>query len=260
LLSLYRLGRQGYLRLLLALRPSPQLLAGVRQLRYLARRDAEALARHREARTRLELERDELRDERQALEEWAASEAARGRALAQARRRQATLLARAAVERRDLARRASTLADKERKLAALVDFLYGRSSDELGGQPIQQFRGALDWPVRGRVVAGFGPRLDPRYRTRVPHNGVDLAVAPGAAVRAVYPGKVLFAAPFEGYGPTVVVHHPGRVFSLCAGLAELRARSGDMVSLGMVMGIAGETLYFEIRAENRPEDPLLWLR
>ena len=47
-----------------------------------------------------------------------------------------------------------------------------------------------------RVTAGFGPRLDPRYGTRVPHHGIDLETSPGADVVAVYPGRVVYAAPF----------------------------------------------------------------
>ncbi len=122
------------------------------------------------------------------------------------------------------------------------------------------FRGVLDWPVKGKVTERFGPRLDPRYRTQVPHNGVDLATAPGADVHVVFPGKVLFAAPFEGYGPTVVVVHPGRVFTLYAGLQEIRVAKEGMVSLGDVVGLASDKLYFEIRVENHPDDPLSWLR
>ena len=82
----------------------------------------------------------------------------------------------------------------------------------------------------------------------------------GAEVRVVFPGKVLFAAPFQGYGLTAVVHHPGRVFSLYAGLEELKVGAEDVLSLGQVIGIAKDTLYFEIREENRPVDPAQWLR
>jgi septal ring factor EnvC (AmiA/AmiB activator) len=130
----------------------------------------------------------------------------------------------------------------------------------LDGTPLQEFRGVLDWPVAGEVVGGFGPRRDPRYRTEVPHNGVELTTRPGSAVRAIYPGKVLFADALEGYGPTVVVHHAGRVFSLYAGLASLGVGKDDMLSLGQPVGAAAERLYFEIRVDNRPENPLDWLR
>ena len=176
-----------------------------------------------------------------------------------ARQRKAGLLARLQRERSDLASRAVELADRERKLAVFVDLLYGRSQASLAGTPMQQLRGVLDWPAQGRVTARFGPRLDPRYHTQVPHNGIDLATVAGSEVKVVYPGKVLFAAPFEGYGLTAVVHHPGRVLTLYAGLSELRKTKDDMVSLGDTVGLASDRLYFEIRVENHPDDPLSWL-
>jgi septal ring factor EnvC (AmiA/AmiB activator) len=58
----------------------------------------------------------------------------------------------------------------------------------------------------------------------------------------------------------VIVQHPGRAFTLYAGLGETAVGQGAVLSLGESLGVAGEQLYFEIRIQNRPEDPLLWLR
>jgi|GEM_PF-356563 len=259
LTGLYRLGRQGYLRLFLLLRPDASLLPSIRLMRYLVRRDREAVDSYQQAKQRLARRRDELAAERQERDRWLGWEQTRRRELVAARQRKAALLARVERERRVLAGRAVELADRERKLAAFLDLLYGRSSTELAGAPMQQFRGILDWPVAGKVIERFGPRLDPRYHTQVPHNGIDLETTPGAEVKAVYPGKVLFAAPFEGYGLTVVVHHPGRILTLYAGLAELKKAKDDMVSLAEIVGLASDRLYFEIRVENHPEDPVSWL-
>lgn len=260
LAGLYGLGRQGYLRLLLAVEPGTDLLAAVRQMRYLARRDAEAIDRYQVMRAAQSRVRDDLEARRREVEEWRRSEEARRQELLGLRRRHATLLARVEAERESLAGRASELEDKERKLSAFLDLLYGRAGSPLTGTPMQEFRGVLDWPAQGEVTVGFGPRRDPRYRTEVPHNGIELAVEEGAEVRVIYPGKVLFAAPFQGYGPTVVVHHAGRIFSLYAGLASLGVEPEDMVTLGQVLGTASPRLYFEIRVENLPQDPLDWLR
>ncbi len=71
---------------------------------------------------------------------------------------------------------------------------------------------------------------------------------------------MVFAAPFQGFGLTAVVHHPDRVFTLYAGLRQLHVAQEDVLSLGSVVGLAGETLYFEIRVHNRPQDPMTWLR
>ncbi|HEY7216525.1 MAG TPA: peptidoglycan DD-metalloendopeptidase family protein [Thermoanaerobaculia bacterium] len=260
LTALYRLGRQGYLRLFLSLKPDRRLLPSIRLMRYLAHRDRAAVERYQRAKDDLAGERERLLARRQEAETWIRNESARRQQLMAARQRKAALLAKVEGERRALATRSTELADREHRLANFLDFLYGRATSDPAGTPMQQFRGVLDWPAEGRVTSGFGSILDPRYRTRVPHNGVDLAVAPGAEVKAVFPGKVLFAAPFQGYGNTVIVQHPGRIFTLYAGLAAMRVGPEDMVSLGDAVGLAAEKLYFEIRVENRPEDPLVWLR
>ncbi len=257
---LYRLGRSGYLRLVVSITTRDDFLPVLRTVRFLALRTARLRQDTLDTAGRLADQREALTRERADLDAWVEREASRSGELERIRRRQQYLLTRAGRERSELAARAGVLADKERKLARLLDALYGRSGEPLGGTPITEFRGALDWPARGAVVTRFGPRLDPRYGTRLPHNGVDIALASGAEVRAVFPGKVLFAAPFAGYGPTAVVHHPGRVFTLYAGLAALRVGEGDVLSLGQVIGTAAGDLYFEIREENRPQDPLSWLR
>lgn len=267
--GLYRLGSQGYLRMLLSLEAEGrggdgggQVLQGIRILRYLARRDARAVERYTAARRRLEEEQERLLARRQDVERWVAEEAARRQRLAAARRRQAALLERVEAEERRLAERSEELADKARRLEELLDLLAGQGAAGGGpaGTPVQRFRGVLDRPVAGEVSVPFGPRLDPRYRTRVPHNGLTFATAPGSEVRAVYAGEVLYAAPFQGYGPTVVVHHPGRVFTLYAGLATLAVERGETIDLGATLGTADADVYFEVRVDKQPEDPLLWLR
>jgi septal ring factor EnvC (AmiA/AmiB activator) len=261
LAGLYRLGRAGYLRLLLALAPGQEVLPAMRQLRYLARRDGELMQSFHETRARLAVEQKTLDGERARLEGWVRQEEERRHTLATVRARQADLLARAERERRSLETRSGALADRAQKLSNLLAFLYGRTAgNDPSGAAIQGFRGVLDWPAPGRVTVPFGPRLDPRYGTRVPHHGVDLATPAGADVRSIFPGTVVFAAPFQGYGPTAIVQHAGRAFTLYAGLGQLRVGQGDVLSLGQVVGTAGDSLYFEIRIDNRPEDPRLWLR
>jgi septal ring factor EnvC (AmiA/AmiB activator) len=261
LAGLYRLGRAGYLRLLLALAPGQEVLPAMRQLRYLARRDGELVRTFHATRSRLGEEQAVLARERGRLEGWVRQEEQRRASLATVQARQSALLERAERERKRLEDKSGALAERAQKLSNLLAFLYGQSgANGPSGTPIQRFRGVLDWPAAGRVTAPFGPRLDPRYGTRVPHHGVDIATARGAEVRTVFAGTVVFAAPFQGYGPTVIVQHAGRAFTLYAGLAEARAGQGSVLSLGQVVGTAGDSLYFEIRIDNKPEDPRLWLR
>ncbi len=258
--GLYRLGRLGYLRLLTSLEPGSDPLEAIRTLRYLARRDAKAIDGFVATRDGLALEQRLQATEQEEVARWAAQEEARRQELAVVRSRQASLLGTLQAEQRRLVAEAARLADKERKLSSLLENLSGDAPSELAGTPIQQYKGVLDWPVEGEVLVEFGPVLDPRYRTQLPHNGIDVGFAGDREVRAVYPGEVLFAGPFEGYGSMVVVLHPGRVFSIYTGLATVKVAKGDVLSLESVVGAAADRLYFELRVDNRPQDPLDWLR
>lgn len=260
LTGLYRMGRHGYLRMLLSLAPGEALLPAVRALRYLAQRDAAAVASFEEFAAKLAVENRELDAERQVARGWFERENDRRNQLIALERRKSQMLAGTRRESEQIASAAFELGERARKLSSLLDALYGRSDPGLEGLPIRDFRGLLDWPVAGRVTAEFGPRVDPRYGTRVPHNGLDFETVPGSEVRAVFPGKVLFAAPFEGLGQMVVVQHAGRVFTLYAGLSELRVRKDDVLLLHSIVGRAGNTLYFEIRVDKNPENPRAWLR
>jgi len=258
--ALYRIGRQGYLRLILSIRAEEDLLPGLRHLRFLATRDASLLGRFMDTRSRLEAERAEILARRQEVEAWVEQESVRLTQLSRLERQQTTIMARLEREGNAISAQTERLRQKEIKLANFLDFLYGRAGTPLTGASMSRFQGVLDWPVQGTVKIGFGARLDSRYKTKVPHNGLDIATRPGSEARVVFPGKVLFAAPFQGYGLTAVVNHPGRFFTLYAGLQRLHVQQGDMVSLGAVVGRTGEHLYFELRVENQPVDPNEWLR
>ncbi|MEL7059189.1 MAG: peptidoglycan DD-metalloendopeptidase family protein [Acidobacteriota bacterium] len=259
LVGLYRLGGHGYLRFVLALEADDDLLPVLRQLRYLVRRDRRAIDRWQVLGERLEGERAALAARRAEADAWRGREQVRRDELAAAESRRREVLERVGRERRRLAAETEALEAKARKLSRFVAALGGASEDLLG-EPLDEFRGVLDWPADGEVAIGFGPRRERRYRTEVPHNGLTLTTDPGSRVRAVFPGEVRFAADFEGYGPTVIVQHAGRAFTLYAGLALLNVEKGEVISLGDVVGAASDSLYFEIRVRNEPRDPRAWLR
>src|SRR5205807_501323 len=110
LAGLYRLGRAGYLRLLLALAPGEEVLPAMRQLRYLARRDSELLSRYHDTRARLDVEQAALAGERHRLDGWVRQEEQRAAKLESLRAQQAALLARVQGEKKTLESRSGALA------------------------------------------------------------------------------------------------------------------------------------------------------
>ena len=258
--TLYRLGGTGIWRSLLTASTAGGSLEARRALRYLSWRQATRVEEYRRDRLALSERRAERREGLDRAAELEASEARRLARLDTLRRQQTQVVAALEREAAELERQAAGLAARQERLTQLLSFLSGQRLDSRGETPIQRFKGVLDWPLSGRVVQGFGPRLDPRYRTKVPHNGISLAPDGESEVRAIFPGVVVFAEDFEGFGVTVVVHHAGRVFTLYSGLASARVVAEDVISSGQVVGRAADRLYFEVRVEDRPEDPLEWLR
>ena len=229
-------------------------------LRLLARGAAFWVDQYLVAREELTRERELLIVHKLEVETTTARENERLRRLDRTRTLQRRALEVIRARREGVAERASQLIDKEEKISLLLTILAGREISPPDGIAIQSFEGALDWPIRGRILQGFGLRSEARYRTKIPHNGIEIATTRHSDVRVVFPGVVVFSSPFEDFGLTVVVHHPDRVFSLYAGLEAVMVAKGDVVSFSEVLGAARDSVYFEIRVENRPQDPLTWLR
>jgi septal ring factor EnvC (AmiA/AmiB activator) len=258
--GLYRMGGRGPVRLLASLRVTDDLLAALRGLRYLVRRDVDLRRALNVTKTELAGQLRALQFQRREVEILVDTEAARLEHRQRLRRRRASLLAEVERQEQSLAGEYGSWADRQVKLADLMRQVASRGGDSLAGRRIQDYRGVLDRPIVGSIVRAFGPRRDPRYRTLVPHNGLQFAGLAEESVRVVFPGRVVYARALEGYGETVIVLHAGRVFTLYAGLEAIRVGADELLSLGQVIGFADAGLYFEIREENRPVDPAEWIR
>lgn len=132
--------------------------------------------------------------------------------------------------------------------------------------PPETLRGRLPPPARGRVLAGFGER-DPRYELKKFQRGIVLRVAENAPVQAVAGGRAVHAGPFRGYQELVVLDHGRGLFTVYGHLEGLQVEQGQWVDGGARLGNAtyqpvdeAYNLYFELRHDGEPRDPLDWLR
>lgn len=164
--------------------------------------------------------------------------------------------------------RIAALEEKAKRLERLVDLLSKQRAGFVAGADIRAVQGALAWPVQGRVVERFGKQRDAKFSTVTMNNGLKIAAPAGTEVHAIFPGTVLFSQWFKGYGNLVILDHGNRVFSLYGNLKSPVVAAGDRVNAGQTIAGVGESdeaqlsglLYFEIRQDNRPEDPQKWLR
>ncbi len=128
-------------------------------------------------------------------------------------------------------------------------------------------RGKYDWPVSGEILSFFGKQKDKTFNEVVDNSGVQIKAPMGTPFHAVADGLVRYADWFKGYGKLVILDHGQGYYSLYAQASELNISEGQNVVAGQVIGTVGDTgslygssLYFEIRKNGVPQDPLRWLQ
>lgn len=127
-------------------------------------------------------------------------------------------------------------------------------------------KGKLPWPADGPVVSRFGKHYHPVYKNLElpPNNGVDIALAKGDHVKAVFDGVVSQVLVMPGYNQCVLVQH-GNYFTLYCKMKNIAVKAGDKVKTGQLIGdidtINGQTqLHFEVWKGKDPQNPETWLR
>jgi len=124
-------------------------------------------------------------------------------------------------------------------------------------------KGQLPWPVAGALRRKYGtPRGSGNLRW-----GGDWFEAPHhTKVSAVAPGQIIFADWLRGFGLMVIVDHGEGFMSLYGHNATLLKETGDWVDSAEIIAHVGDSggradtgLYFELRRDGRPVDPVVWL-
>ncbi len=261
LVEIYKLGKARYARLLLATPDLRRIGQASRTVAALAKLDRERIAQHQRTLEELTSTRASLVErKRQADAARAAAEKAQ---LGAVRAAQAhNDLIKDIDTRRDLnAQLAAELQIAQQKLQAALRDPAGAAPDT--SLPIRPFRGDLAWPVTGQLRRRFA---GPAGAAGAASNGIEIGAAEGAAVSAVHDGVVAFAGSFAGFGNLVILDHGSQAFTLYGDLLDVAVTKGARIDRGQPVGTAGPLpaggtgVYFELRVDGRPVDPLQWLK
>ena len=122
--------------------------------------------------------------------------------------------------------------------------------------------GKMRWPVRGRVVSGFGQGGGTASR-----DGIDISVPEGTSVKAAENGVVIYAGNgLKEFGNTVLVRHDNGLVTVYGHASEINVARGEKVKRGQEIaksGMSGSTdtpkLHFEVRKDSAPVDPSKFL-
>ena len=135
--------------------------------------------------------------------------------------------------------------------------------DRFDGSPFEKLKGKLAFPVKGDIINRFGA---PHSDSSVLWKGVFVRASGGQAVKAIAAGRVVFADWLRGFGNLLIIDHGKGYMSLYANNETLYKQVGDTLRGGDTIASVGNSggneesgLYFELRLESKPLDPLKWL-
>lgn len=126
--------------------------------------------------------------------------------------------------------------------------------------------GKLAWPLPGSIISSFGKKKSAHFNTYTMNNGIEIKPVFSDEIKAVGGGEIIFCDYFKGYGNLLIIQHAGNFHTLYGHCDRFEKKLGERVQAGEVIALAGnsgslfgKSLYFEIRQNLKPLDPLLWL-
>lgn len=251
---------------------------------YIGRARAELIRQHRDALARLRALQDKTRQQNDNLSQVRQERVAQKKNLEAEKGARQQVLYKLSEQIRKQRREIDTLVRDEKRLARLIERLAklaaakpkpgtpakpGQKVEKvadasLAGLDFHRLRGKLALPVAGEILHKFGASREgggPAWK------GLFIRARQGQEVRAVGSGKVAFADWLRGFGNLLIIDHGTGYLSLYSNNESLYKQPGEPVRAGDVVAAVGATggqdepgLYFELRHQGRPFDPLAWVR
>lgn len=160
------------------------------------------------------------------------------------------------------------LEESSRKVQVmLADIKSKELPKSILGNGFISLKGKLSWPINGEILTLYEKNSELPTGTSALKSGIEIKAKPGDIAEAVAGGRVVHTDTYKGYGKVVIIDHGDGYHSLYGNLSELSLEKGNIVIQGSEVGKTGmsktlnvPTLYFEIRYNGRPVDPMAWLQ
>ncbi len=267
--SNYALGRQGQLKFLLNQEDPSAVSRTLIYYEYFNKARAEKIAAINARLTELMLLEERIEKKVQSIEVLYQTQKAKKDRLNRRSHDRRQLLAKLDAEVRDKGRLLENLKADEKQLGQLLSGLRKALADipkEKGERkPFLALKGRLKLPVKGKISAHFGRIRD--SGSGLKWRGIILDAKEGRDVQAIAHGRIAFSDWLRGYGLLLIIDHGDGYMSLYGYNQSLYRDVGDWVEKGEVVAAVGLSggrsqagLYFEVRSQGKPVNPMLWCK
>jgi len=163
--------------------------------------------------------------------------------------------------------RLAQLRKDEQELQSIISSLQQTLEEFAPKQSLKglaKHKNKLNWPVKGTIEHRFGSN---KFENKVQWNGIVISASSGQNVHSIHNGQVVFADWLRGFGLMVIIDHGQGYLSLYGQNESLLKSTGDWVEAGEPVATVGRSggssepgLYFEIRYQGKPQNPLGWIK
>lgn len=249
---------------------------------YIGRARADIIRDYQSSLTRLAQLKNKTRTQKDQIEEVRHEQAAQKKALEDEKGARQHMYQQLSEQIRQQRKEIDSLVRDEKRLARLIERLariaaapkpapapkpgqkvVNVADASLANLDFERLKGRLALPVAGDIQHRFGQNREgggPAWK------GVFIRARQGQEVRAVGSGSVAFADWLRGFGNLLIIDHGAGFLSLYSNNESLYKQPGDPVRAGDVVAAVGATggqeepgLYFELRRQGKPFDPLSWV-
>jgi murein hydrolase activator len=179
------------------------------------------------------------------------------------KREEARQRAQEARKREEARREEEAKSETKRSKPVIIERVEETPDDSFAGKAFAALKGQLHLPIKGELVNRFG---GPRQEGGLTWKGLFIRAAEGQLVKAIADGRVVYADWLRGFGNLLIIDHGGGFMSLYGNNESLLRQVGDEIASGDAIAKVGNTggnpdsgLYFELRQQGKPLDPLSWM-
>ncbi len=257
--SFYLMGKTGFLNVAFSRKNLPELMLFNDAYKQMLQYDQAIINRYRKTIVDLTRTKQDIELQKNILADLVRQAEQEEQALQAVREEKSSLLTRIRTKKGLYEQAVREMQRAEHDLTKTIARLQRKQRNRKRGFLLN--KGRLQGPVEGELVVRFGEMVD-----NSPCKGIIIHTGENTPVVSIYTGKVIFAGYKLGYGNMVIIDHGLGYYTITAHLDDITVNSGDRVLGGQQIGTTGDIatlfsrgLYFEIRKNSTPVDPLKWL-
>lgn len=261
--SFYLMGKTGVLNVTFSTRTLPNLMLFNDSFKTLLDYDKRIFDNYRESIAQLTIARDEHKKESIQLNEYISTALEQQMQLDALLADKKELLAKVKTQKTLHEQAIKELKKAEADLQSTLAMLRTKRAYTVQGFVLN--KGKMAQPVKGALLTRFGETGEAGAEAGL-STGIAIDAPDGAPIKAIFAGKILFTGYRKGYGNMVIIDHGMNYYSITARMEKITVKEGDLVEEGGVIGAAGDIatlfekgVYFEIREDAAPIDPLEWI-